>query len=135
MGWIATPVWSAAKILVPVLDKLAAAHRERRSVVASYVEHMAATIDAVHAHLREHKPPHEPFARLRVYAGQIPNVMGGLLPEDDVQDLVELLSMTQKPEEMLRDFEDPTYGEIIAAELAEASGTLKALADSIRALP
>jgi hypothetical protein len=133
MGWIITAVLPVAKELFSAREKLAAAEHARRNAVATYFDRIAAAVDETLDNLNHDRIPYEPLSKIRVYSKQMPEVIGGLLPDEEIQNLVEFLEMESTPQEMYEDSKGEEYAALLKADLAQATGTFKALADSIRA--
>lgn len=135
MGGAFTAIFSFAKDLFDMRGKLAAAKRERRDAVATYCEKIADAIEETQKMLQSNRVPHAPCAKMQVYSEQLPEIVGALLPDDYVRDMVEFLENRQTPEELLHLFNEEGMAPIIDEELSEAIGTLRALAESLRATP
>jgi hypothetical protein len=133
MGGFFTNVLPFANILFDAKEKLEAAKKARREAVAIYCEKIAETSDEMLRLLQENKAPHGPLAKVAVYRQQFPGITGDLLPEQDITSLLYWSDTNQSAEEFLRDFRDSAYHEGMIAELSSASGTLRALAESLRA--
>jgi len=115
MGGFFTSILPFAKTLNEFGDKLRLMKKERREAVAVYLEKIAQTIDGAASSLKEGKPPHEECAKLKICAKQLSMDLDCFGPS----------------EELLESYQD--FQECMEIELSEASGNLKALADTLRA--
>jgi len=90
---------------------------------------IAQTIDQASSSLKQGKPPHEECAKLQIYAEQFSKVVGELIPKDVVERLSMDLNDFGPSQELLEIYQ--SFQESAEYELVEASGILKALADTL----
>src|SRR5213083_25282 len=131
--WLFTSIYRVANTLANARDAVRGVADRRTEAVAAYFERIAATTEEMQRLLAEHRAPHEQVARLRTCAADFVGIVGGLLPDEQVQLMAEDLIEFQSAEELLRIYHHPDYGRAVALEISEAIGIFRGLADSLRA--
>jgi hypothetical protein len=129
-------ILDVAKALVGVSDQLRRANRERRQDMAQLFDAISSCLAAVSTEIRAGGVPHGRCAELEQYAQALPGVVAKELGDARAQELGQTLHSAYNVESVAVGLQQVTSAqekEPYLAEIEEASGKFRALANLVRA--
>ena len=128
-------ILEVARSLLGMSDQLRAADRQRRGDMAHLFEQIGGCLIAVSTEIRAGGVPHGRCAELRQYATALPDLVRDELGDAQAQDLGATLLSAYDVERVameLHQVEHAAQKEPYLAEIEEASGKFRALANLVR---
>jgi hypothetical protein len=121
-----TDVWN-------LKESLNKAKRDQRERIAKYFENIRDCIIDVVAKLRIDQIPHGSCAEMEMYAKQLPDLVHGVLKDDESIRLQKELYKAHLTEKFIVEIEGRPDRDAKLAELEESAGRLKAIANYLHA--
>ena len=128
-------ILDVAKSLLGMSEQLRSANRERRSDMSHLFEQISNCLVAVSTEIRAGGVPHGRCAELEQYARELPGLVRDELGETRAQELGDTLLSAYNVQSVaidLQQVEDAQQKESFLAEIEEASGKFRALANLVR---
>lgn len=121
-----------ARTLFGLGEKFTKARAERRARIADYFGAISQTISKVSESLKENEVPHGKCAEMATYADLLPETIGDVIGSEKAKELSTRLKDAHEVEMLLYDLHNAPDRDQELAQLDEAAGLFKALANSIR---
>ncbi len=129
-------ILDVSKSLLGLKDQLRTADRERRGDMAGLFTQISDCLSAVSTEIRSGGVPHGRCGELQLYAQELPDKIRKEVGDEKAQDLGELLFHAYNVESVamnLHQLENASEKEPYLAQIEEASGKFRALANLMKA--
>lgn len=126
-------ILSVAKALWHYKESFDKAKRDKRDRIASYFEQISECLAETSMMLRHDQYPHGKCGEMEGYANLLPETVGDIISEEKAQDLANQLRSMHELEKLYSQLHDAPNKDEQLGKLEEASGILRALANSLRA--
>ena len=126
-------ILEVARTLFGLGEKLAKVRTERRARIADFFDAISQTIGKVSESLKQNEVPHGKCAEMATYADLLPETVGDAIGSEKAKELSKRLKDAHEVEALLYDLHNAPDRNQRLAQLDEAVGLFRALANSIRA--
>lgn len=122
-----------AKALFGAKESFAKANKQKRDEMAEYFRDISACLAATYEKLLEDEIPHGRCAELAQYADSLPKVVEGFIENSKAKELSKMLARSHAVEGLWERFNVSPGKKKQLQSIAEASGILLALSNTVKA--